>query len=58
MHRLIVTSGVSTTELSLFQQWWDTARPAPRLGLGTHCDSAGVANMNGFPYICPRKEGD
>ena len=58
MNQLVVTSGVSTTTLDLFHQWWDTARPAPGLGLGTHCNSAGVANMNGFPYTCPRKEGD
>ncbi len=58
MNQLVSTSGVATTELDLFHQWWDTARPAPGLGLGAHCDSAGIANMNGFPYTCPRKEGD
>lgn len=56
MDQLVGTSGVPTTALNLFQQWWDTARPGPGLGAGPHCDSAGVANMNGFPYTCPRAE--
>jgi len=57
MDQIVGTSGVPTTALNLFQQWWDTARPAPGLGAGPHCDSPGVANMNGFPYTCPRAEG-
>ncbi|MFP2907118.1 hypothetical protein ACLESD_19125 [Pyxidicoccus sp. 3LFB2] len=58
MNQLVASSGVATTELDLFQRWWDTARPSPGLGSGAHCDTVGVANMNGFPYTCPRKEGD
>ena len=58
MDQLVSTSGVPTTPLSLFQQWWDTQRPGPGLGLGPHCDSPGIANMNGFPYACPRAEGN
>jgi hypothetical protein len=58
MSQLVATSGVPTTELSLFRQWWDTARPGPGLGLGPNCNSPGVANMNGFPYTCPRAEGN
>jgi hypothetical protein len=57
MNQLVTTSGVPTTPLSLFQQWWDTARVGPGLGLGPNCNSPGVANMNGFPYTCPRAEG-
>jgi len=57
MDQLVGTSGAQTTALNFFQQWWDTARPGPGLGEGPHCDSAGVANMNGFPYTCPRAEG-
>jgi hypothetical protein len=58
MSELVASSGVATTELDLFHQWWDTARPTPGLGVGAHCDTTGIANMNGFPYTCPRKEGD
>ncbi|WP_164014381.1 hypothetical protein [Pyxidicoccus trucidator] len=58
MSQLVASSGVATTELDLFQRWWDTARPSPGLGSGAHCDTLGIANMNGFPYTCPRKEGD
>jgi hypothetical protein len=58
MNQLAVTSGPPATPLSLFQQWWDTARPAPGLGMGPNCNSPGVANMNGFPYTCPRAEGN
>ncbi len=58
MDQLVGTSEAPTTALNLFQQWWDTARPAPGLGAGPHCDSPGIANMNGFPYTCPRAEGN
>jgi hypothetical protein len=58
MNQLVGTSGVPTTPLALFQQWWDTQRPAPGLGAGPHCNSPGIANMNGFPYTCPRAEGN
>lgn len=58
MNQLVATSGVPTTSLDLFHQWWDTERPAPGLGMGPNCDSPGVANMNGFNFTCPRREGD
>ncbi|QSQ25568.1 hypothetical protein JY651_11815 [Pyxidicoccus parkwayensis] len=59
MSELVSSSGVATTELDLFQRWWDTARPSPGLSAGNaHCDTTGIANMNGFPYTCSRKEGD
>ncbi len=58
MNQLAGTSGVPTTPLALFQQWWDTQRPGPGLGLGPNCNSPGIANMNGFPYTCPRAEGN
>ncbi|WP_224365140.1 hypothetical protein [Hyalangium versicolor] len=57
MDQLVGTSGVPTTALDLFHQWWDTERPAPGLGAGPHCDSPGIANMNGFPYPCRPAEG-
>jgi hypothetical protein len=57
MSSLVGSSGVPTNSLDLFHQWWDTARVAPGLGLGPNCDSPGVADMNGFPYSCPRQEG-
>lgn len=60
MDALVAQSGVpGLTSLQLFQEWWDTARPAPGLGLGgPHCDDPGIADMNGFPYSCPRAEGN
>jgi hypothetical protein len=58
MGSIVSSSGVATTSLDLFHQWWDTARVAPGLGLGPNCNSPGVANMNGFAFTCPRKEGD
>jgi hypothetical protein len=58
MNQLVGTSGVPTTPLALFQQWWDTQRPGPGLGLGPNCSSPGIANMNGLPYTCPRAEGN
>jgi hypothetical protein len=58
MNQIVATSGAATTALGLFQQWWDTARLSPGLGQGPHCDSPGVANMNGFLYSCPRAEGN
>ncbi|HEX5749737.1 MAG TPA: hypothetical protein VFZ09_26130 [Archangium sp.] len=58
MNQLIATSGVPKTPLDLFRQWWDTARLGPGLGMGPNCNSPGVANMNGFPYACPRAEGN
>ncbi len=48
--------------LRLYQQWWDTQRAAPGLGLGgPHCDDQrlpdGQPGLNGFPYACSRAEG-
>lgn len=58
MNQLVGTSGVPTTPLALFQQWWDTQRPGPGLGLGPNCNSPGIAGLNGFLYTCPRAEGN
>ena len=58
MDQLVGTSGAQTTALNFFQQWWDTQRPGPGLGLGPHCDSPGIANMNGFQYTCPPAAGN
>lgn len=57
MSQLVATSGVPTTALDLFHQWWDTARPTPPGSSGLFCDSPGVAGLNGYPYACPRAEG-
>jgi len=48
--------------LRLYQEWWDTQRRAPGLGLGgPHCDDQtladGASGLNGFSYACPRGEG-
>lgn len=58
----IAKSGTkSTTKEQLFKQWWDTQNKSPGLNLGPNCDTvdaqAGIASLNGFPYICPRDEG-
>ncbi|WP_224370092.1 hypothetical protein [Hyalangium versicolor] len=59
MKQLLGTStGSATTMLDVFQQWWDTERLSPGLGLGPNCNSPGVLNMNGFPLSCPRTEGN
>jgi len=58
MTQLVATSGTATTALGLFQQWWDTARTSPGLGAGINCNTPGIQNMNGFPYACPRAEGN
>lgn len=40
MDQLVGTSEAPTTALNLFQQWWDTARPAsPTLGTGSSSSS-------------------
>jgi hypothetical protein len=57
MDQMVGTSGVPTTALDLFHQWWDTERPAPVVGAGPRCDSPGIANMNGFPFTCRQAEG-
>lgn len=61
MERLVEDSGSPTlTKEKLFQQWWDTANRKDRFNLGLggpNCDSPGK-DLNGFPYTCPRDEGD
>jgi hypothetical protein len=62
MDQLVKQGGDSSlTKDALFRQWWDTAGPAPGLGLGPHCDDEsapkdGFSTRNGFPYRCPRPE--
>ncbi|WP_309890962.1 hypothetical protein [Archangium sp.] len=63
MTRLAEQSGVpGLTPLRLYQEWWDSQRPAPGLGLGgPHCDDQkledGQPGFNGYTYACPRGEG-
>ena len=63
MNQLAAQGGVpGLTGLRLYQEWWDSQRRAPGLGLGgPHCDDAPLASggwgLNGFPYACPRAEG-
>jgi hypothetical protein len=63
MNRLAEQSGVpGLTGLGLYQEWWDSQRPAPGLGLGgPHCNDQPLADgspgLNGFAYACPREEG-
>jgi len=62
MNRLAEQSGIpGLTGLRLYQEWWDSQRKAPGLGLGgPHCDDErlpdGKPIFNGFPYSCPREE--
>jgi hypothetical protein len=61
--QLVSQSRVSMlTRQVLWDQWWDTLKPSPGLGLGPHCDSHltpdGHPGINGFPIACPRQEGD
>lgn len=63
MNRLAEQSGIpGLTGLRLYQEWWDSQRKAPGLGLGgPHCNDQllpdGSTGFNGFAYTCPRKEG-
>ena len=63
MNRLAEQSDIpGLTGLRLYQEWWDTQRPAPGRGWGgPHCDDQrlpdGQAGFNGFPYACARGEG-
>jgi hypothetical protein len=57
--------GTLTSDLRLFQQFWDTQRTAAEgLGGPIHCDDvtapdeSGNATFNGFRFQCPREEGD
>ncbi|WP_073560566.1 hypothetical protein [Archangium sp. Cb G35] len=62
MNRLAEQSGVpGLTGLRLYQEWWDSQRKAPGLGLGgPHCGDEllpdGKPGFNRFPYSCPREE--
>jgi hypothetical protein len=64
MEQLVSQSKVARlTPLRLYQEWWDTQRRAPGLGLGgAHCDDQpladGASGLNGFAYACPRGEGN
>ena len=64
MEQLVAQSKVARlTSLRLYQEWWDTQRRAPGLGLGgPHCDDQtladGAPGLNGFAYACPRGEGN
>lgn len=65
MNRLAEQSGVpGLTGLRLYQEWWDSQRKAPGLGLGgPHCNDqllpdGNTAGFNGFGYACARKEGE
>jgi hypothetical protein len=62
MNRLAEQSGIpGLTGLRLYQEWWDSQRKAPGLGLGgPHCDDErlpdGKPIFNSYPYSCPREE--
>ena len=54
-------------KLTLFQRWWDTANEIPNgisdRATNVFCNSetdvgAGLSKINGFPYQCPRAEGN
>ena len=63
MNRLAEQSGIpGLTGLRLYQEWWDSQRKGPGLGLGgPHCGDEllpdGKPGFNGFAYACPREEG-
>ncbi|WP_437659221.1 hypothetical protein [Sorangium sp. So ce1182] len=65
LQQLITSVGSDQTPLSLYQRWWDTQNDDSHSFFGDpdtiHCDdvtdSNGVAQLNGFPYTCPRNEG-
>lgn len=62
MNQLAERSGVpGLTGLRLYQEWWDSQRKAPGLGLGgPHCDDErlpdGKPGFNGYTYACAREE--
>jgi hypothetical protein len=62
MNQLTTQGATPTTSLGLYQQWWDTQhRAAQGTTTGPHCDDQtafGVPSHNGFPWQCPRNEGD
>ena len=56
-----------SARLTLFQRWWDTANKFPdgisdcATNVFCNCKTdivAGLSKMNGFPYQCPRAEGN
>ncbi|WP_437967473.1 hypothetical protein WMF04_49355 [Sorangium sp. So ce260] len=65
LQRLIDSVGSDQAPLELYQRWWDTQNDAQNAVFqdadAIHCDdvtdSNGVAQLNGFPYTCPRAEG-
>ncbi|WP_438022612.1 hypothetical protein [Sorangium sp. So ce233] len=65
LQRLIDSVGSSQQPLDLYRRWWDTQNNAANAVFtdadAIHCDdvtdSNGVAQLNGFPYTCPRNEG-
>ncbi|XXY53210.1 hypothetical protein WME91_18955 [Sorangium sp. So ce269] len=65
LQRLITSVGSDQAALDLYQRWWDTQNDDSHSFFGDpdtiHCDdvtdSNGVAQLNGFPYTCPRNEG-
>ena len=66
MDKLAATD-MHVPRLTLFQRWWDTAKTIPDgisdRGTNVFCNSEtkqvnGLSKINGFPYDCPRKEGE
>ncbi|WP_437620191.1 hypothetical protein [Sorangium sp. So ce1151] len=67
LQQLITSVGSDQTPLELYQRWWDTqnrniaSERAFNDPDAIHCDdvtdSNGAAQLNGFPYTCPRNEG-
>jgi hypothetical protein len=67
MQQLVDQSGdTSLTKEKLFAQWWDSANQKPGVAAATHhCDDISspdpttrLSTLNGFPYRCPRPEGN
>ncbi|XXX76338.1 hypothetical protein WMF30_52685 [Sorangium sp. So ce134] len=65
LQKLITSVGSDQAPLDLYQRWWDTQNDAQNAVFNDadaiHCDdstdSNGVAQLNGYPYTCPRAEG-
>ncbi|MBS2019342.1 MAG: hypothetical protein JST00_41145 [Deltaproteobacteria bacterium] len=60
--KLTAEATTPVTSRALYTQWWDTQHTkAQGIATGPHCDDAlmsGVPSFNGFPWQCPRNEGD
>ncbi len=59
MRQLVAQSGANTTELLLFQQWFETMNEGAPAKV-PHCDDQFTGldpSFNGFPWMCPRAEG-